>query len=197
MFVQLIEGHVSDADALRRQYEEWVRELSADADGWQGLTGGVADDGHAFMAARFASEEQARANSDRPAQGAWWAETEACYDGKVTFTDCTDVEVLQGDGGSDDAGFVQVIKGRMADPAAARAEMDAAMEAEGWRPDVVGAWLAEHGDGSYTQVVYFTSEEEARAGEAANGDEFAERMMALHDGAPTFLDLRDPWLHSA
>lgn len=196
MFVQLIEGPVSDTDALRSHLQRWADDLGPDAEGFLGLTGGVTDDGQAFVAARFASEEHARRNSDRPEQGAWWAEAETAFDGEVTFTDCTDVDVVYGEGGSDDAGFVQVIKGQLTDPEAARAQVEQAMEDNDWRPDVVGAWVANHEDGSYTQVVYFTSEEEAREGEAAD-DEFADQMMAIHDGPPTFLDLRDPWLHSA
>ena len=38
-----------------------------------------------------------------------------CFDGEVTFHDCDDVTMFLG-GGSDDAGFVQVIQGRLSDP---------------------------------------------------------------------------------
>jgi hypothetical protein len=69
---------------------------------------------------RFDSAEVARRNSERPEQGAWWAETEKCFDGPVTFFDCPQVDVWM-QGGSDDAGFVHVVdqlhrRGRGATP---------------------------------------------------------------------------------
>jgi hypothetical protein len=68
------------------------------------------------------------------------------------------------------------------------------------RDDVIGGYVATRPDGSYHSIVYFTSEEAAREGErrdAEAGDEFAERMQALHTAPPTFLDLTSPWLHTA
>ena len=197
MFVQLIEGRVADRDEFRRQSQRWVEELAPSADGWLGLTCGITEDGVGFCAARFASADAARRNSDRPEQGEWWAAVEATLEGPADFVDCEDVEVLHGDGGSDEAGFVQVIRGRMRDDEEARQVLDEAMSSEGWRPDVVGSWVAHHPDGAYTQLVYFTSEEDARTGEAAEDDGLAERMMALHAAPPTFLDLPDPWYASA
>ena len=38
-----------------------------------------------MLRARFESEEAAQANSDRPEQGAWWAETAKVFDGEATF----------------------------------------------------------------------------------------------------------------
>jgi hypothetical protein len=80
----------------------------------------VTDDGTAFVAARFESADAAAANSGRPEQSDWWAETEKCFDGPVSFVDCDDVETFRA-GGSDDAGFVQVIRGEVNDIEAARA----------------------------------------------------------------------------
>ena len=58
------------------------------------------------------------------------------------------------------------------------------------RPDILGGLVAWHGDdGAFTQVVYFRSEDQARAGEAGGADERYQDMMA---GEPTFIDLRDP-----
>lgn len=199
MFVQFIEGPVSDKPRLKRQYAKWLSDLAPGADGWLGSVAGVTDDGTGFIAARFESEDAARRNSDRDAQGTWWEDTEACFSGAVRFTDCSDVELF-GDGGSDDAGFVQVIRGRMHNMDAARKMMREAEQSDGFRPDVIGGYVGMEPDGAYTQVVYFTSEEEAREGErkeAEQGDDFAERMADLHDGPPRYLDLRNPWLASA
>ncbi len=74
-----------------------------------GVTSGATADGRAITIARFESEAVARTNSERPEQGAWWAETAKYYDGDAVFTETSDVEEFLG-GGSNDAGFVQVMK---------------------------------------------------------------------------------------
>ena len=108
MFVQVIEGKVSDKAGLRRQMDRWEAELRPGAIGFLGSTGGVTDEGVGFAIARFASADAA-GNSERPEQGQWWSETEKCYEGPVSFTDSEDVEEFLS-GGSNDAGFVQVMK---------------------------------------------------------------------------------------
>ena len=45
MFVQVIQGSVSDPAQVRETLETWVRDLSGDATGWLGTTAGVTDDG--------------------------------------------------------------------------------------------------------------------------------------------------------
>jgi hypothetical protein len=194
MFVQFIEGSVSDGEELRRQLDRWQEQCADGAIGWLGSTAGVTDDGTAFVAARFEAADAAAANSGRPEQSDWWAETEKCFDGPVSFVDCDDVETFRA-GGSDDAGFVQVIRGEVNDIEAARAAFTEESPEEE-RPDVIGGLTGMLPDGSYTTVVYFTSEAEARAGEAAAGDEFDQQMAALHDATPRFLDLTDPWFWS-
>ena len=194
MFAQFIEGWIADSDALRQQYETWLEELAPTATGWLGSTAGITDDDRAFIAVRFTSAEAARANSERPAQGEWWKDTEDCFAGPVEFLDCDDVELFL-DGGADDAGFVQVIRGRFHDVDQARTVMhgmDDELRAQ--RSDVLGGYVGTRPDGTFVQVVYFTSEDEAREGERDEGapDEFA----ALLDGEPRYLDLPDPWLSS-
>lgn len=194
MFVQFIEGAVADPQALRARFEGWQEQLAAGATGWLGSTAGVTADGTAFLAARFESAEAARTNSDRPEQGAWWAETERLFDGPVSFEDHEEVATFRS-GGSDDAGFVQVIRGQVNDVEAART-MFLQAPPDDVRPDVIGGIAGITPDGVYTNVVYFTSEQEARAGESADADDFAEQMAALHDTPPRFLDLTDPWFAS-
>lgn len=195
MFVQFIEGSVQDPQAVRTQLERWLEQCAPGADGWLGTTAGVTADGTAFAVARFTSAEQARANSERPEQSAWWAETEPLFDGPVSFADHEDVDLLRG-GGSDDAGFVQVIRGRVNDVEAAR-ELFLEMP-DDLRSDVIGGVFGILPDGTYTTVVYFTSEHEARASEAEDtpDEDFAEQMAALHADEPRYLDLTDPWLWS-
>ena len=199
MFVQVIQGRVGDARQLRAKMDQWVRDLSADATGWLGSTAGVTADGTGIALARFESADAARRNSERPKQGQWWAETAEPFDGDVTFHDCAQVHLL-GRGGSDDAGFVQVMQGRYTDQEKA---VDLLQRSEQplreLRPDVLGGELCLHGDGGFTQAVYFTSESEARVGEKRQPP--AEVQAWLDEEAAItadliFFDLTDPWLHS-
>ena len=75
---------------------------------------GITDDNQLFVLVRFESEEAARANSDKPEQGEWWAEMETLFDGEPIFHDSTDV-VEESVGDRDSAGFVQVILGKTTD----------------------------------------------------------------------------------
>ena len=102
MFVQVIEGRTSNPDGLRAQFDKWVAEIQPGAKGYVGTTGGVAADGRVVVFARFASEDAARANSERAEQGAWWADTEKLLD-DVQFSESSDVSQFLG-GGSDEAG---------------------------------------------------------------------------------------------
>jgi len=200
MFVQVIQGRTSDADGLRAAMDRWMEELAPGAVGWLGSTGGVTDDGRVVLVARFESEEDARRNSDRPEQGAWWGETERLFDGGATFRDSTDVVVdLQGD--PDRAGFVQVIRGRTSDPERAKQLMT--QDPEMWatfRPDVLGSLAIGHDDGENTTVLWFTSEAEARENERKETPlelrAAMEEMEKISLGEPEFLDLRTPLIRS-
>lgn len=201
MFVQVIQGRTSDADGIRAAMDRWEEDLAPGAVGWLGSTGGVTDDGRVLLVARFESEEAARRNSDRPEQSRWWAETERLFEGGVTFQDSTDVVVdLQGD--PDDAGFVQVMRGRTSDPERARQLM--AQDPDEWaayRPDVLGTLEIGHDDGAYTVVLWFTSEADAREGERKEPPlelrTAMDEMGKLAIGETEFLDLRRPIVRSA
>jgi hypothetical protein len=200
MFVQVIKGHVSDAAEAQAAMNHWLDETAPGAIGWLGTTAGVTDDGTFVALARFESEDAARRNSARPEQDQWWRETARLFTDEPTFNDCSEV-VQMGPGGSDDAGFVQVIEGRVRDVERWR-EMNERWESMGndFRPDVIGGVLAVHGDGGYTNAVYFTSEAEAREGEQKEPPPEMKAMMdeemALQEGELTFYDLRKPWLAS-
>jgi hypothetical protein len=198
VFVQVFQGQVSDAAAAHAALDTWARELAPGATGWLGSTSGVTDDGTFIGLARFDSEESARRNSDRPEQGEWWAETSRLLSGAGTFLDCTDVMTTRG-GGSDDAGFVQVIQGTAVDADRLRRlgeQFDNGFP--DFRPELLGTVVALHDD-QFVQAAYFVNEEQARAGEAQEPPEQARAMMqelmSLIKDA-TFLDLRDPWLYS-
>ncbi len=193
MFVQIIEGRVADAEGLRRQSDRWETDLRPGAQGFLGATEGITDDGRAILLARFESAAAARANSDRPEQGAWWAEAEKCYDGDVSFQDSEEVDTWLG-GGSNDAGFVQIMKGK-ADRDRLRAmDQKLAEHASGFRPDLLGGIRVWTGPETYVEAAYFTSEAEARANETKEPPaelmaDFADFQQMMAD--VEFLDLRE------
>jgi hypothetical protein len=198
MFVQVIRGKAADPADMRAAMDRWQGQLREGAIGWLGSTAGVADDGEFVAVARFESAESARANSERPEQDAWWREMVGHLEGEPTVGDCERVEIWPAEP-SDDAGFVQVIEGRISDADRAmqlmRESGDAVRQA---RPDIIGGLIALAPDGRFTQVVYFTSEEEARKGEAAEAPELDERMTEAMSSLSdlTYVDLRQPWLTS-
>lgn len=199
MFIQMIQGTCRDSDALRRQVEMWRAEMGPKAEGWLGGTYGITDDNIFVGMVRFDSKEAAARNSTRPEQSAWWAETKKCFEGEVTFHDCDDAMTFL-DGGADDAGFVQVIEGRLTDPERfrklAELPMDMLQEA---RPEIIGGVMAMAADGTFIQTVAFRSEREAREGERKEmppevRQTVEEEMSQLQD--VTYLDLRHPWFAS-
>ena len=200
MFVQVIQGQVSDPEQARAAFDQWARDLAPGATGWLGSTAGVTEDGRFIALARFESEEAARRNSDRPEQDRWWAETAGLFTGEATFSDSDDVIVdLVGEPG--DAGFVQVMRGRGNDPDRARELMgEDSSEWAAFRPDILGSVAVLHEGGAYTMAIYFTSEEEAREGERKEPPPELkaqmEEMDAMSEGVPEFFDLRQPWLYA-
>jgi hypothetical protein len=194
MFVQIIQGTVTDADALQRSVARWRKEIKPGARGYLGSTGGVTPDGRGITMVRFESEADAQANSDRAEQGAWWNEASKAFGDDVTFHNCTEVESILG-GGNDSAGFVQVLQGRTNDQAQMRATGRAIQdELHALRPEILGVVVAFHGDGGFSQFLYFRSEEAARAGEKAMGNdsELSQRLRATIEGDLTFFDLLEP-----
>ncbi len=200
MFVQVIQGQVSDPEQIRAAFDQWVRDLAPGATGWLGSTAGVTEDGRFIALARFESEEAARRNSDRPEQDRWWAETARLFTSEPTFKDSTDV-VPDVVGDPDTAGFVQVIQGQGTDPDRARELMSQdSAEWAAFRPDIIGSIAAAHDAGAYTMAIYFTSEADAREGERKEPPPELKAQMdemdALSTGVPEFYDLKQPWLYS-
>ena len=197
MFIQVIKARTDDRDGLRRQFDSWKNDVKPGAKGYLGTTGGVADDGTVVMLARFESADAARQNSERDQQSSWWNETSKYLSG-VEFHDCTEVDTAMG-GGSNDAGFLQLIMGRCTNKERAR-ELNA--QAEGMlaphRPDVIGTLTAWDGDWS-CDAIYFSSEKAAREGEASMADA-PEDVRKLYEEMPslyadvTFVDVKQPYL---
>ena len=200
MFVQVIKGRVADPARVKAALDRWAEELAPGAEGWLGTTAGVTSDGRFVAAARFESEEAARRNSDRPEQDRWWSETSRLFDGEPTFQDSSEVAVdTNGDPAT--ATFVQAMQGRTSDPERARRMM--AEDSTDWssfRPDMLGSVAAGHDGGAYTMVMWFTSEAEAREGEAKEPPPELKAQMdemgTLSVGEPEFFDLKDPWMYA-
>jgi hypothetical protein len=200
MFVQIIQGRTSDPAKMRAQMDKWLADLAPGATGWLGSTGGVTDDGQAIALVRFESEEAAQANSDRPEQSEWWEGMAAAYDGEPTFHNSRAVDV-DTPGDPNQAGFVQVMQGRVSDPDRARELMNA--DPTDWaefRPDILGTLWVGHEEDGWTMAIYFTSEAEAREGEKkeppAEMQQLMQEMDSLAVGDTSYFDLKDPWLNT-
>ncbi|GAB6984588.1 hypothetical protein [Nocardioides pyridinolyticus] len=197
MFIQTIQGRCTRQDELRAVLDRWTEELGPGADGWLGGTYGFTDDDYFVAVVRFEDRGAAMANSDRPEQGAWAEKMMAAFDGPVEFHDSDDVTLLF-DGGSDEAGFVQVIQGRVDDPERLRRLITADQtELAQARPEILGATLALEPDGSFTQTVAFSDEATARTGEETQPPpaHIRTELEYVMDGA-TYYDLRHPWFES-
>jgi hypothetical protein len=164
MFIQIIQGRATNPPGIRRDLGRWQRLLAADADGWLGSTAGITEDGWSITVVHFASAAHARRNSKRPEQREWWRDASQ-HLARVAVHEAPTVHIYR-DGGAEEAGFVQVIQGhsdhleRMASLARDQDEV-LAREA----PHILGVTVAEHADrpGDFTQILYFTSEQDARS----------------------------------
>lgn len=196
MFIQVIQGRCTRQDELRTALDRWREDLGPTAHGWLGGTYGFADDDQFIGVVRFEDRDKAMANSDRVEQSEWAEELRALFDGPVEFHDSDDVTLLF-DGGSDHAGFVQVIRGRVEDPDRLRALMTRDTELlHRMRPEILGATLALEPDGTFTETVAFTDEESARRGEQLEPpEEIRTELQDVMQGA-TFYDLHQPWFDS-
>lgn len=195
MFVQIIEGRTSDAKALMEHAELWQRDVRPGAIGFLGVTAGVTSDGRAITIARFADEASARANAARPEQTAWFEGMAKLYDGGPGFTESSDTTQWMG-GGSDDAGFVQVMKSTGVDRAQVD-KMDEAFEPYAHlRPDLLGGLRIWTGPDSCVDAAYFTSEAAARKGEQAEMPAELTTLMGEFAGMgeTEYFDLTDPQL---
>ena len=195
MFIQIIQGRCTRQDECRELGDRWQRDIAPGAEGWLGGTYGFTDDDQFLAVVRFESRAAADANAARPEQGAWWAEMERLFDGPVEFHDCEDVTLMM-DGGSDDAGFVQVIRGKVDDAASLKAMMADTRDLHEMRPDILGGTLAIEADGSFVETIAFSDEESARRGEQVEMPEQVRRTLesAMHD--VSYTDLHHPWFTS-
>lgn len=198
MFMQVIQGRVADRAGLEAAMARWNEELAPGAVGYLGSTGGFTDDDMFVVLARFESEEAARRNSTRSEQSAWWAETAKCFDGEVTFMDCPNTSSWLA-GGSDDAGFVQIMEGHSANRERMMELLERYAERikEG-RPEIIGGTVGGYDADGWVEAIYFTSEAEAREHEKMElPADIAEAMAREMPTDVRYLDLHQPMLVSA
>jgi hypothetical protein len=197
VFIQYIQAPCTRHDEAHAMLDEWRRDLAPGANGWLGGTYGFTDDDQLMAVVRFESREAATANSSRPEQGEWADRFATLLDGPAEFHDCDDVMVILG-GGADDAGFVQVIRGRVEDPSRLKAMLADTTSLHEMRPDILGGTLAIEPDGSFVETMAFTSEEAARKAERTvepPPEVRGELELVMREA--TFYDLLHPWIESA
>ncbi len=221
MFLQVVQGGVSDRGGIRAAVDTWIRELAPGATGWLGTTAGMTADDTFVMLNRFDSAQAARRSNNRHEQHDWWMATAKLLIRDVAQHDCALVNTVN-DGGSDRAGFVQVIQARVADSARAWAARGAGDESRPvlgtaqmaivrvvqrvllqqldptLRPDFIGGVVGfDQQDDTLTESVYFTSEAAARRGERLplppDAAALWHEWQAILPDARYF-DLAEPWL---
>jgi hypothetical protein len=179
---------------MRMLVDDWCGAM-ADRPGWLGGTYGFTDDDHFVGVVRFDSRSACDEACQMPGADMWWAGAEALMDGACEIHQSDDVSMML-DGGSDDAGFVQIMHGRVADESKFRhlmtdAEMTSMLHQA--RPEIIGATLAIESDGTFTETIAFTDEAAAREGEqmempAEIGSEFESAIADVE-----YIDLHRPW----
>jgi hypothetical protein len=196
VFIQIIQGKCTKQDELRAMAESWRDGLGPTAVGWLGGTYGFTNDDLFVGVVRFESREAAMANSARPEQTAWAEKMMRLMDGPVEYHDCDDVTLMM-DGGSDRAGFVQVISGRVDDPDRLKAMLTDTTMLHEMRPDILGGTLAIEDDGTFIETVFFTDEKSAREGEKVEPPKEIQEVLEPLMMNARFYDLHHPWFESA
>lgn len=190
LVVLLARGPAGDPDILHRRWEDWHEQVGSENTAWLGSTGGITSGGEWLTAVRYSSEEAARA----AAQGGGGPDL---LNATATVEVTGDVQLVEGNGSPAGGRFVQFMRARVPD----RHRFEAVEAAVGdkfatVRRDFLAGFRAWTGPDRLTVVDWFTSEAEARAGEAIEipadlGALFGEWMSLLHD--VEWYDLADPW----
>jgi hypothetical protein len=192
MFIQVMQGKCSRPDELRALADSWRDEGGT---GFLGGTYGVTDDDEFLGVIRFTSRDDAMTNSARPETQAFAEKMSGLMDGPVEFHDCGDVTPFL-EGGSDDAGFVQVIRGRTDDPTPMKEMSADTDDLHAMRPEIIGGTFAVADDGTFFQTIYFTDEDSARKGEQVPPPPEVQAALESVMAGAVFYDLHKPWFAS-
>lgn len=194
MFIQMVSGSCTKQDDMRMLVDDWCAYMSHQP-GWLGGTYGFTDDGHFMGVCRYESEAMCRELCAAEGAGLWWAAALQLFKDTPEIHQSEDVSVMLA-GGSDDAGFVQIMRGKVANADMLRKmttdrEMTSMLHEA--RPDIIGSTLIIEDDGTFTETIAFTDEASARVGEKK---EMPATVAADFAGAMTdvqYYDLHRPW----
>lgn len=200
VFVQIFYGRVLDTARARDVYERWVDEVAPGADGWQGSTAGITDDGEMIAVVRYASPEAARRSNERPEQNEWWQEMREQFTGDVAVHDCTNIAMFGGEEWGD-AGFCEIVQGYLAQLGDMLEVRFLEIEEHYKRsPDLqqIGGLIADHGDGGgFTEMIFFPSEEQAldESGERLRPEISSLEALSPYIANLRHLSIREPLIH--
>ena len=195
MYIQMAQGKCDRQDEMRQLIDDWSTEM-AGREGWLGGTYGFTDDGRFVGVVRYESAAACeRLFADEVSKKGWATAQGLCQN--LEMHESGDVTMVL-EGGSDSAGFVQVMTGRVADADRMRHlisdEMTAMLHQA--RPEILGATLAIEPDGRFMETIGFTDEATARQGEQMEmpADVRAELESAMAE--VQYADLHHPWFAS-
>jgi predicted regulator of Ras-like GTPase activity (Roadblock/LC7/MglB family) len=166
MFLLVLSGRVSDRAEARTLWETWQREVAPRTPGWLGDTAGISELGEFVALVRFKTPDAGRRAFTRPDNAAWWQDFAATFDGDLSIEAASDLDAFT-KGEFDNAGCVLFVRGRTSQVAEVR-KLNGLLQSEARDrcPDIIADVFAWHGDGRFTEAIYFFSEEEARRAEA-------------------------------
>ncbi|MFP5297817.1 MAG: hypothetical protein ACLGHL_02375 [Actinomycetota bacterium] len=180
---------------LHNAWDHFAESL-ADRQGWRSAVAGIARTDEFLAALEFTDPPSAAAALSDLTVSGWFKEVEGCLKDPET-RDSFEGETLIA-GTREDAGFIQVIRGRTTDRERWTAINEAMQEVmRTHRPEVLAASIAWFDDDHFSETVFFTSEQEAREGESREfpggmAGLFGELMNLVED--LTYVDVRDPWI---
>jgi hypothetical protein len=195
VYIQMAQGKCDRQDEMRRIVDNWSAAM-AEREGWLGGTYGFTDDGRFVGVTRYASAADCeRLFADELSQQSWATAQRICED--LVMHESGDVTMML-EGGSDSAGFVQVMRGHIGDPERFRHlasdEMTSMLHQA--RPEVIGGTLAVEPDGAFIETIFFTDEDSARHGESQDMPEQVRAELEDAFADVEYLDLHKPWFAS-
>jgi hypothetical protein len=190
----MVEGRSSRQDEMRGLVDDWCGSM-ADRPGWLGGTYGFTDDNRFVGVVRFDSRAACQEAAGGQEAAMWWAGAEALFDEHCRIHESEDVTMML-DGGSDDAGFVQVMCGRIGDADKLRhlttdTQMTSMLHVA--RPEIIGATMAIERDGTFVETIAFTDEDSARKGEQQDMPQDVRDQLMAAMADVEYLDLHQPW----
>jgi hypothetical protein len=193
MFIQMVQGKCDRPAQMREVVDTWCDSMSG-REGWLGGTYGFTDDGTFVGVVRYDSAAACDRLSAAEESAICWAAAQQLCEGRLELHQSEDVTMMM-EGGSDAAGFVQVMHGHIRNPATLRHlvsdEMTTRLHQQ--RPEILGATLAVEPDGSFTQTIAFTDEASARRGEQQEMPEEVRRELESAFADIEYIDLHRPW----